>query len=109
MQYNNYVCGYVASKKFKKAKGEPSVQFFECLGSMGSIGDDSSYLKYTSECLESIDRGGLFHTNDNTFKLFRALEIKTQDCLQKHLLKPQLKNISARLSWEMRVFSSFGA
>ena len=95
-----YVCGYVAStliKKFKKIKEEPSVQFVECLGSMGSIGDDSSYLKYTSEWLESIDRGGLFHTNDNTFQLFRAIEIKSQDCLQKHLLKPHHQSTKEHL------------
>ncbi len=26
----------------------------------------------------SIDRGGLFHINDNTFILFEAIELKTQ-------------------------------
>ena len=56
-----------------------------------------NYMKYISEWLESIDRGGLFHSNDNTFQLFRALEIKTQYCLQKHLLKPHHQSTKEHL------------
>ena len=32
-----------------------------------------------------MDRGGLFHVNDNCFKLFKSIELKTQKLLPKHL------------------------
>jgi hypothetical protein len=35
--------------------------------------------------LETVDRGGLLHVNDPTFMFFRALEIRTQKVLPKHL------------------------
>lgn len=66
-----YVSGYIASKllkKYKKVQGEAAAQFVECLGGMGSVGNDSSFLKYTAEWLESIDRGGLFHCSDGAFQ-----------------------------------------
>ena len=51
---------------------------------MGSSGDDASYYQYTHEWVTNIDRG-LFHISDNTFCFFKAVEIKTQECLPGHL------------------------
>ena len=52
---------------------------------MGSSGDDASFYRYTQEWITNIDRGGLFHISDDTFCFFKAIEIKTQECLPGHL------------------------
>ena len=66
-------------------KGEKAAQFVECLTNMGSSGDDTSFYQYTREWISNIDRGGLFHISDDTFCFFKAVEIKTQECLPDHL------------------------
>ena len=38
----------------------------------------------THEWITNIDRGGLFHISDDTFCFFKAIEIKTQECLPGH-------------------------
>ena len=82
-----YASGFVATKLLKKyedMKGEKAAQFVECLSNMGSSGDDASFYRYTHEWITNIDRGGLFHISDDTFCFFKAIEIKTQECLPGH-------------------------
>ena len=66
-------------------RGEKVAQFMECLSNVGNSGDDASYYQYTREWVTNIDRGGPFHISDNTFCFFKAVEIKTQECLPGHL------------------------
>ena len=47
------------------------------MSSMSRHGDDSSFLAYTTEWINAVNRGGLFLVNDTTFELFKAIEGKT--------------------------------
>ena len=83
-----YASGYLAMKalkKYKKTKGCNSVHFVECLLHMASSGEESSFIEYTRDWIKKVDRGGLFHVNDNTFNFFKSVETKTQELLPKHL------------------------
>ncbi len=46
---------------------------------------------YTLEWLTNIDRGGLFYVNDDTFTVFKAIELKTQEHLPQHLCGSESK------------------
>lgn len=84
-----YVSGYVATKlirKYSRIDSEKAAQFIECLTSMGKIVHDTASLKFTSEWIRSIDRGGLLHVNDSAFQFFRAIEIRIQWSLPQHLI-----------------------
>ena len=83
-----YASGYIAMKLFKKVKklnGKKAASYRECLSHMSIGGEESSFYEYTLQWIKSIDRGGLFHVNDNCFKLFKSIELKTQKLLPKHL------------------------
>ncbi len=99
-------------KKFQKMSTETAAHFVECLGSMASSGDVSSYYLYTLEWMTNIDRGGLFHVSDTTFNLFKAIEIQTQALLPQHiiskptpskgkLLKDVLEDDDVQFWWSM--------
>ena len=60
--------------------------FFECLGEMAAVSDNSEFLDYTKEMISKVDRGGLFPLNDATFALFTAIEKQTCDLLPSHIL-----------------------
>lgn len=83
-----YASGYVAmrlSKKFERKSGDKAAQFVECLSQMANMGSDTSFYQYTKEWVESINRGGLFLTNDTTLMFFRAMELKVQELLPDHI------------------------
>lgn len=70
-----YAAGYVPYKllnKYKKSKSaSDSVKSYtECLMKMGVDGPEESFLAYTEEWINQIDRGGLFHISDLSFMLF---------------------------------------
>ncbi len=44
-----------------------------------------SFYAYTEEWVKTVDRGGLFPVDQRTFVFFRAVELKTQQCLPTHL------------------------
>ncbi len=93
-------------KKFQKMSTETAAHFVECLGSMASSGDVSSYYLYTLEWMTNIDRGGLFHVSDTTFNLFKAIEIQTQALLpptpsKGKLLKDVLEDDDVQFWWSM--------
>ena len=85
-----YACGFVARrliKKIERLRGTKASQFRECLSSMDNRGDDSSYYQYTLEWIDSVNRGGLFVVNDDSFFLFKSVEAVIQKALPKHLTK----------------------
>ena len=85
-----YASGYVTMKlckKFEKSSGDKAAQFMECLTHMANMGDDSSFYQYTKEWVESMNRGGLFLTNDTTQMFFMVMEKKVQEVLPDHIKK----------------------
>ena len=74
-----YVAGYVAYKLLKKYEKNPSTDsadIIECLSTMAVTGDDSDCLKYTTQWIACVNRGGLFEISDNTYKLFTEIEVR---------------------------------
>ena len=64
-----YACGYVPHtllKKYEKKKGEKYDRFVECLGNMAvrSENEHDDLFSYTKECINKVDRGGLFPINE---------------------------------------------
>ena len=85
-----YASGYIGMKllrEYTMMKGAKAAQFRECLSNMSKHGDDSSFYAYTTEWIATVNRGGLFVVNDNTFKLFKAMELKTREILPQHLAR----------------------
>ena len=83
-----YASGYVGMKlmkQLKNVKGAKAAQFRECLSQMSRTGEDKSFLDYTREWMESLDRGGLFDVSDDTFELVKAIEVKTRKVLPQYL------------------------
>lgn len=74
-------------KKLERCEGDKAALYTECLSHMANVADDSSFYPYTMEWIEGINRGGLFVINDATFMFFKAVQIKTQETLPKHLAK----------------------
>ena len=67
-----YACGYVPYKLIKKyegRKGDRHANILECLGNMAVTSDvhDPDLLSYTRLWFETVNRGGLFPLNDETF------------------------------------------
>lgn len=68
-----YASGYVVmklSKKLAERSDSKAAEFMECLSQMANSSTNTSFYKYTLEWMTSIDRGGLFYINDNTFIFF---------------------------------------
>lgn len=86
-----YISGYIPHKLLRKYQNEQSSkasQFVECLSEMGVQGLESSFYDYTKMWIRQVDRGGLFHVNDNSYLFFRALELMTRKVLPLHLKNP---------------------
>ena len=86
----HYASGYIAMKlfkKFQKVSGKRATSYRECLSHMAICGDESSFYQYTMEWIHSVNRGGLFIVNDSTFRLFKFIELRTQQLLPMHLRK----------------------
>ena len=76
-----YAAGYVSMsllKKYEKGSSDKAVQYIECLSRMAVNGEESSFLAYTLEWSRTVNRGGLFEMNDETFHLFQAIELDMQ-------------------------------
>ena len=74
-------------KKYERVISEKSVSFVECLSAMAVNGEESTILKYTSQWVSKVNRGGLFEVNNMAYLLFRETEINLRDKLTK-LLQP---------------------
>ena len=85
LRYSSGYVGLKLLKQLRKAKGAKAAQYRECLSSMSRHGDDSSFLAYTTEWINAVNRGGLFLVNDTTFELFKAIEGKTRELLPREL------------------------
>lgn len=55
-----------------------AVEYTECLNGMAVNGDESSLLAYTLEWSRTVNCGGLFEINDETFSLFKEIEVSMQ-------------------------------
>ena len=88
LRYSGYV-GMKLLRQLDKVKGYKAAQFRECLSKMSRCGQDASFLEYTVQWIEAVNRGGLFVVNDSTFELFRAIEIQTRQILPGHLAGSQ--------------------
>ena len=87
-----YASGYIATKlfkKFQKVAGRRAATYRECLSHMAICddSDQSTFYEYTLHWINCVNRGGLFSTNDATFRLFKSIELRTQELLPMHLKK----------------------
>ena len=85
-----YVGGYVARKlllRYEKMFGDVYNQYITCLGEMAVAGEGEgdSLLSYTTKWMDTVNRGGLYHLNDETFHLFIEIEKCVQTYLPKYL------------------------
>lgn len=83
-----YACGFVGMKlhdRFIKQAGKKAAEFVECIDSMHVVGPASSFLDYTREWVDKINRGGLFYVSDSAYNLFVAIEVAMQVGLTNHI------------------------
>lgn len=83
-----YACGYVGMKlhaRFIRQSGRKAAEFVECIDSMHVVGPASSFLDYTREWVDKVNRGGLFYISDDAYNLFVAIEIAMQVNLTNHI------------------------
>ncbi len=75
-----YVGGFVPHALLKRYEryGKKYKIFFECLGDMAVVSDETDFLDYTKEWYSKVNRGGLFPLNDTTFMLFIEIEKQTR-------------------------------
>lgn len=97
-----YAAGYIPWKltqKYKKTKCKHVHRraFLVCLERMSvsleqedNQEDDTSYQEYTTRWIRAIDRGGLFHVNDEVYVLFYEIEKKVRQYLIKLALVHEL-------------------
>ena len=71
--------------RFIKQDGSKAAQFVECIDSMHVVGPASSFLDYTREWIDKVNRGSLFYVSDNAYNRFVAMEIAMQVSLIKHI------------------------
>ena len=93
-----YVAGYIPMKLKKKYEKQPNnvraLKYMECLTIMNEEeGDDVEFLQYTKLWVEQVNRGGLFHVSNDTYLIFRAMELASRHVLSvKHVTAhPTLK------------------
>ena len=67
-----YIAGYVPFKLLKKLQKRQ--EFRRWLEGMVVEGTETSFLDYTKEWIERVNRGGLFRVNDKAFVFFTHLE-----------------------------------
>ena len=81
-----YVAGYIPMKLKKQYAKQPNnvraLKYMECLHSMNEEeGDDVEFLQYTKLWVEQVNRGGLYLVNNDTYLVFRAMEIASRRVL----------------------------
>ena len=78
---------------------------------MAVEGQCESYLNYTRDWVERVNRGGLFRVNDTAYSFFVCLEMKTRECLSRlfssqppskqSVMESIVKNEDVLFSWAM--------
>ena len=84
-----YVAGYVPfklMKRFEEQSSRQAAEYVECLSHMSVGGEVTDFSTYTMQWLEQVNRGGLFHVSDETYILFRHIELKVRELLPHTLL-----------------------
>ncbi len=114
MNVLRYVGGFVPHALLKRYEryGNKYEMFFECLGDMAVVSDETDFLDYTKEWYSKVNRGGLFPLNDITFMLFTEIEKQTrrfltvsnmlhssQEKLQDDVIKNIADNENVQLKW----------
>ena len=81
-----YTSGYVVrSLKGKLSRMPDSEKYIEVLNTMYNVEDDvdaDNFMEYTKEWIAKVDRGGLYKVSDETFLLFKAMELTIRKFLQ---------------------------
>ena len=120
-----YMAGYIAvklMKKFRKYCKNPTLrskhELFLCIlkkmKAKDQPGEPESVLDYTTLWLELVDRGGLYHIDDNVFMLMESIEMVLRQHLnipdvltyvpgtdlRKHISKDVLENHDIMILWE---------
>ena len=98
-----YVCGFIGMKlrqKFLKIAGEKPAQFVECLDKMYNEGPTTTFLEYTQEWVQRVNRGGLFVVSDEAYRFFLSLEQATRNKLPGHLIETTTSTLSSHSSSE---------
>lgn len=80
--------GMKLHKKFILQHGKKAAEFVECIDAMHVVGPDTSFLDYTREWVEKLNRGGLFCVSDTVYNLFIAIEIAMQVVLTNTFTTP---------------------
>lgn len=89
-----YMAGYVAVKllkRYRKGSRNPAVckkrklfvRILQQMKATGQPGEPDTVLEYSTLWLELIDRGGLYHINDDVFLMIEAIEMVCKDHLSK--------------------------
>ena len=95
-----YVAGYVPMvlrrKYLKQADNPVAITYLKCLTTMKDGNEEHGsdvhdFLGYTKEWIEKVNRGGLFLINNNTYLLFRAMEMAVRRVLTTESLGKQPK------------------
>ena len=81
-----YVAGYIPMKLKKKYEKQPNnvraLKYMECLNIMNEEkGVDVEFLQYTKLWVEQVNRGGLFRVSNDTYLIFRAMELASRRVL----------------------------
>jgi hypothetical protein len=81
-----YVAGYIPMKLKKKYEKRPdsvrALKYMECLNTMNEEkGTDVDFLQYTKLWVEQVNRGGLFRITNDTYLIFRAMELASRRVL----------------------------
>ena len=89
----HFIGGYVPYKILQNLRRQKSsvmkVQTFtDCLLKKAVDGPEDSLLDYTTEWIKRIDRGSLFHTSDESFHFFKALEVKFRQVVMPIVTQP---------------------
>lgn len=81
-----YVAGYVPMRLKRKYSKQPNnkraLKFLQCLSAMShEEGDDIEFLRYTKLWVEQVNRGGLYQVSNDTYLVFRAMELASRRVL----------------------------
>ena len=83
------MAGYVPFKlmqRFEEQSSRQAAEYVECLSHMSVGGEVTDFSTYRMKWLEQVNRGGLFNVSDETYTLFRHIELKVRKLLPRTLL-----------------------
>ena len=89
-------------KRFENDKDIKSLSIENASQTCQRMEDDSSFCAYTTEWIQSIDRGGLFSVSDSTFNMFKAehLACLNQQCNKDEEIHTIIADETVQLKWK---------